>query len=223
MIVLIPLLKVWKTCSRIEVRPVEKLDYTVILPVHFTSARHQILIKVTDIVLGAGEEFEDPSWHTEGLFREHIIMTGLYFSQRDPPLQGGAIEFERYFDEQETKYLLRGPLAKIKEEERDINFRTQWFRDTIGRWMKPLGSFSSPEAGDTIVFPNCDRYRFGKLKNPLLDRSLTQRLVRISLIHPHRRLLSTANVPSLQDERGKMPLAAALRMRSQINQERHLN
>jgi hypothetical protein len=185
--------------------------------------RHQILIKVTDIVLGPGEEYEDSSWNEEGVEREHIIMTGLYFSQRDPSLEGGAIEFERQFDTNEVRYIREGPLSKVKEGETGANIRTEWFsHNVLWRWMKPLGSFSSPETGDIIIFPNCDRYRFGKLKNPLLDRSQKQRLVRISVIHPHRMLLSPINVPSIVEQRAKMPLAEALRIRSEIRKERSI-
>jgi hypothetical protein len=207
----------------VPLRPlIGTLEYTCILPVFFTSARHQFLVKITDIVLGPGEEYEDPNWNDEGVFREHVIMTGFYYSHRDPELQGGSIELEREFDCQEWNYINNGPLCKVKTEEANFTIRTQWFRETIGRWFKPKGRFGSPKTGDMMILANCDRYGFEKIKNPLSDRTLTQRLVRISLIHPHRRLLSTVNTPSFMEQRAKMPLAEVLKIRSEMIEERTL-
>lgn len=179
-------------------------------------------MSVTDYILEPGKIYEDDTWLYDGAYPEHIIMTGVYYCQRDVELIGGDIEFKRFFEEKEAQFISKNMFFKKKSADpNDPVFpRSEWFINICSEFIKPLGKISNLQTGDVVIFPTCHFYRFKKLENPLLNRTLRQRLIRFYLVHPHRPILSTADTSPLVVNRRNIPLVDALKCRSELREER---
>jgi hypothetical protein len=214
---------VWDYASRLPFRCLDLNDVSTIMHVNFKNTVLQMIIKITEYQLAPGEEYLDPRWHSEGLYPEQIIMTGLCCLQRDRELEGGDFEFQRIIDEREGRYFL-DQLIALQSPTGEEGGMTKWVLKIFDQWTKPLGKTSKLQTGELILFPNCHSYRQEKLWNPLPKTSesslLTQRFVHFYLVHPHRPVVSAMSQLPMVKNRNHMTLETALELRAQLRKER---
>jgi hypothetical protein len=115
--------------------------------------RLQVITKIVDYEIGPGETYEGV-WHVEGMSREEIVATAIYFLHHDDDIKGGNILFKRVFDKDEAQHIRYGTgqchhpmLDKIFDE-----------------GLVPLGQVETL-ANRLIVFPNSHVHKVRKIEN----------------------------------------------------------
>lgn len=153
----------------------------------------QVIVKLSSIELTPEKpDYNGGSWHLEGMLNESIVATSIYYYDIENVTES-RIRFshEAIFDEMNLKYPQddHDPLA--------IVFGTESMREEPA--VQEFGSIATRN-GRVIAFPNTMRHRVEPFS--LVDKTKPghRRYLVLWLVDPHRRIVSTADVPPQQLE-----------------------
>jgi len=173
--------------------------------VSFDGQELQIITKIVDYTLQPEQAYEGV-WHAEGMSHENIVMTGIYFLDRDPNLVGGDLRFKRAFSTAErAKVFWNAP------QDRPIVVS-----DFAAEGFVPLGYFPT-EQDYMLVFPNCHIHKIAKLINSSKEKAARRRIVVFFFVNPEKRIVSTREVPPQQNS---ISLRVAKQYRLELMAER---
>uniref|UniRef100_A0A7M5V327 DUF4246 domain-containing protein n=1 Tax=Clytia hemisphaerica TaxID=252671 RepID=A0A7M5V327_9CNID len=165
----------------------------------------QVITKIVDYTLQPGQSYEGV-WHTEGMSHENIVMTGLYFNDRDTDLTGGDLRFKRAFHIEERAQFI-GHIIQCRPIVVDDFAQTGY---------RPLGHFPTEE-GYLMVFPNCHIHKIAKFVNESATKAASRRIVVFFVVNPEKKIISTREVAPQQ---GKISLSDAKKYRLELMAER---
>uniref|UniRef100_A0A7M5UZ28 DUF4246 domain-containing protein n=1 Tax=Clytia hemisphaerica TaxID=252671 RepID=A0A7M5UZ28_9CNID len=107
---------------------------------------------------------------------ENIVMTGIYFIDRDSELKGGDLRFKRTSHYDETVYLSDSYINGQDTRPISIDqFAMEGFM--------PLGRFPTEE-GYMLVFPNCHIHKIAKFVNESKTKAASRRIVVFFFVNP---------------------------------------
>jgi len=173
--------------------------------VSFDGQELQIITKIVDYTLQPEQAYEGV-WHAEGMSHENIVMTGIYFLDRDPDLAGGDLRFKRAFSNAERWRVF----SNVPQERPTVvdEFAVEGFI--------PLGYFPT-EQDYMLVFPNCHIHKIAKIINSSKEKAARRRIVVFFFVNPEKRIVSTREVPPQQNS---ISLRVAKRYRLELMAER---
>jgi len=157
------------------------------LPKCFHGKELQVIVKIVDYTLQPQQEYEGV-WHAEGMSHENIVMTGIYFLDRDLDLEGGDLRFKRAFTVQERNKVM----YSVPQERPSI------FNDFASEGFVPMGKFETKE-GFLLVFPNCHIHKIAKLVNSAANKTASRRIVVFFVINPEKKIISTKEIAPQQN------------------------
>ncbi|KAJ5175857.1 uncharacterized protein N7482_001734 [Penicillium canariense] len=166
----------------------------------FSKQGLQVIVKLANIELTTDKpEYAGGSWHIEGQLNERICATAIYYYDSQNITQSTLAFRQRSGDDfQDVQYEQEqhGFLQAVYGfgEEVEGNGTTNVTQD--------LGSVVCQE-GRLLTFPNVVQHRV--LPFSLKDRTKPghRKILALFLIDPHRRIISSANVPPQQEEWGR--------------------
>ncbi|XP_057315743.1 uncharacterized protein LOC130656823 isoform X2 [Hydractinia symbiolongicarpus] len=156
-------------------------------PVSFKGKELQVIVKIVEYKLQPGQSYEGV-WHAEGMSHENIVMTGIYFLDRDMDITGGDLRYKRAF----TVYERNQIFWNVAQERPSVvnTFASEGF--------VPLGRFPTEE-GFMLVFPNCHIHKIAKMVNTAANKAASRRIVVFFVVNPEKKIISTREVPKQQD------------------------
>ncbi|KAK3339955.1 hypothetical protein B0T25DRAFT_365827 [Lasiosphaeria hispida] len=157
----------------------------------------QVIVKMATIELTPEKpDFPAGGWHIEGQMNEHIAATSLYYLDSEN-ITPSHLSFRMQVDgEQEELQELLGQDSY------------EYFERIFGGSLGPSGGEAGPclqnfgsletRQGRLLAFPNVFQHRVSPFS--LQDRTKPghRRFIALWLVDPHRRIISTANVPPQQ-------------------------
>jgi len=158
------------------------------LPKCFHGKELQVIVKIVDYALQPQQEYEGV-WHAEGMSHENIVMTGIYFLDRDLDLEGGDLRFKRAFTVQERNKVM----FSVPQDRPDI------FNEFAFEGFVPMGKFETKE-GFLLVFPNCHIHKIDKLVNSAANKTASRRIIVFFVINPEKKIISTKEIEPQQNE-----------------------
>ncbi|XP_066913666.1 uncharacterized protein [Clytia hemisphaerica] len=173
--------------------------------VKFRDQELQVITKIVDYTLQPDQSYEGV-WHAEGMSHENIVMTGLYFNDRDTDLTGGDLRFKRAFHIEERAQFI-GHIIQCRPIVVDDFAQTGY---------RPLGHFPTEE-GYLMVFPNCHIHKIAKFVNESATKAASRRIVVFFVVNPEKKIISTREVAPQQ---GKISLSDAKKYRLELMAER---
>eukprot|EP00092_Neocalanus_flemingeri_P014803 GFUD01015977.1.p1 GENE.GFUD01015977.1~~GFUD01015977.1.p1 ORF type:complete len:527 (+),score=118.15 GFUD01015977.1:171-1751(+) len=173
-------------------------------PVSFTGKELQIIVKIVEYSLQPDQSYEGV-WHAEGMSHENIVMTGIYFLDRNANIEGGDLRFKRAFT--------AGERSKMYGEVPQS--RPAVINDFASEGFIPLGHFPTEE-GYLLVFPNCHIHKIAKMVNSHQKEAASRRIVVFFVVNPDKKIVSTREVPPQQN----ISLSAAKDYRLELMAER---
>ncbi|EKV12216.1 hypothetical protein PDIG_45410 [Penicillium digitatum PHI26] len=166
----------------------------------FPDTKLQIIIKLANIELSPDKpEYEGGSWHIEGQLNERICATAIYYYDSEN-ITDNSLAFRQrgMMDMQDIGYE-QGQFAFLQAvfgfgEDVDGN---GYNRDIT----QDLGAVACKE-GRLLTFPNTVQHRVSPFS--LVDQSKPghRKILALFLVDPHRRIISSANVPPQQEDWG---------------------
>ncbi|KAJ5578198.1 uncharacterized protein N7459_007162 [Penicillium hispanicum] len=167
----------------------------------FGAARLQVIVKLANIELTPEKpEYAGGSWHIEGQMNERICATAIYYYD-SANITESSLAFRQRADV-EGMYEIR-----YEQDRHDFLQKVYGFDpDTTGRGStlvtQDLGSVVCRE-GRLLTFPNILQHRVAPFA--LADRSKAghRKILALFLVDPHRRVISTANVPPQREDWGR--------------------
>uniref|UniRef100_A0A7M5VC04 DUF4246 domain-containing protein n=1 Tax=Clytia hemisphaerica TaxID=252671 RepID=A0A7M5VC04_9CNID len=176
--------------------------------VKFRDQELQVITKIVDYTLQPGQSYEGV-WHAEGMSHENIVMTGLYFIDRDADLTGGDLRFKRAFHIDE-----RAQVFWNVPQERPVVVNQFASEAYI-----PLGHFPTKE-GYIMIFPNCHIHKIAKFVNESKTKAASRRIVVFFFVNPEKKIISTREVAPQQ---GVIRARSAKKFRLDLMTERKYN
>ncbi len=167
----------------------------------------QVITKIVEYRIGT-KPFESV-WHVEGMSHENILATGVYVLDRDPALEGAALQLKRAYTRDEAG-LLFWNIAQC---------RSSAMNAMIENGTVPVGTLATP-AGRLLVFPNSHIHRLTPMRATGGAKQATRRVIVAWLVDPERPIVSTREV---RPQQGTMPRAEAEEHRLALMQERKLH
>ncbi|KAJ3459762.1 hypothetical protein MRS44_015835 [Fusarium solani] len=181
-----------------EPRQFEEIDYAPekSLREKFKENGLQVIVKMASIELTPEKpEFPAGGWHLEGQMNEKICATALYYLDSDnvtPSHLSLRTQPDSYLND------------RIHAKQDEYN----WLERVYGTALRGYG-FSTcvqnfgdvqTKQGRLLAFPNVFQHRVSsfRLKDP--TKPGHRRFIALWLIDPHRRIVSTANVPPQQKD-----------------------
>lgn len=151
----------------------------------------QIIFKLANIHLTPEKPlYAGGSWHVEGTVSECICATAIYYYDEEN-ITVSRLAFRQAVDEENMMYMPAQSAYRSLEK----YFGAEM--DAIA--AQDLGSVVTRE-GRLLAFPNVLQHKVGsfELKDP--EKSGHRKILAMFLVDPHRRILSTANVPPQQKD-----------------------
>lgn len=175
-----------------------------------SSLRGRTLQVITKIVeYRPGPEPFESVWHVEGMSHENILATGVYVLERDPAIEGGALQFKRAYTQDEAGLLF----WNIPQ------CRSEAMNTMIDEGVVPVGTLAMP-AGRLLVFPNSHIHQLTPLRVDGGAEQARRRVVVFWLVNPERPIVSTREVLPQQ---GTMSRKEAEKHRLALMKERKLH
>ncbi|KAG5808941.1 hypothetical protein H9Q74_008892 [Fusarium xylarioides] len=181
-------------------KPFEEVDYAPkqSLREKFKKDGLQIIVKMASIELTPEKpKFSAGSWHLEGQMNEKIAATALYYFDSENVMPSRVS-----FRMQTSSYLN----DKIKTGQDSYNYLERVFGTHLGMQgglarscVQSYGDVDTPE-GRLLAFPNVFQNRESSFKLQDPTKPGHRRFIALWLVDPHRRILSTANVPPQQKD-----------------------
>ncbi|KLO91927.1 Uncharacterized protein LW93_14823 [Fusarium fujikuroi] len=158
----------------------------------------QIIVKMASVELTPEKlEFPAGSWHVEGQMNEKIAATTLYYFDSE-----NVTPSRLSFRMQTSSYLN----DEIKTGQDSYNYLERVFGTDLGMQgglarscVQSYGDIDTPE-GRLLAFPNVFQRRVSSFKLQGPTKPGHRRFIALWLVDPHRRILSTANVPPQQKD-----------------------
>ncbi|KAH8890666.1 hypothetical protein GQ53DRAFT_747386 [Thozetella sp. PMI_491] len=157
----------------------------------------QVIVKMATIELTPEKpEFPVGGWHIEGMMNEQICATALYYLDSENVTTSQlAFRMQTSYDQWDLQ---------IKAGQDAYN----WLERVHGTALGPAGgltdsclqNYGSVETrqGRLLVFPNTFHHRVSSFRLQDPTKPGHRRFIALWLIDPHRRIISTANVPPQQ-------------------------
>ncbi|KGO68163.1 Protein of unknown function DUF4246 [Penicillium italicum] len=177
-----------------------KEKFSADLREQFPSKKLQIIVKLANIELSPDKpEYEGGSWHIEGQLNERICATAIYYYDSEN-ITDNSLAFRQ-----------RGmmDMLEIGYEQGQFGFLQAVFGfgdEVDGSGDNPditqdLGAVACKE-GRLLTFPNTVQHRVSPFS--LVDPSKPghRKILALFLVDPHRRIISSANVPPQQEDWG---------------------
>ncbi|KGO49193.1 Protein of unknown function DUF4246 [Penicillium expansum] len=166
----------------------------------FPGKKLQIIVKLANITLSPDNpEYEGGSWHIEGQLNERICATAIYYYDSE-----NITDNSLAFRQRGMKYML-----EIGYEQGQFEFLQAvfGFDDQVNGSgnnrdiTQDLGAVACKE-GRLLTFPNTVQHRVSPFS--LVDPSKPghRKILALFLVDPHRRIISSANVPPQQEDWG---------------------
>ncbi|KAK2930715.1 Protein of unknown function DUF4246 [Fusarium oxysporum f. sp. vasinfectum] len=181
-------------------KPFEEVDYTPkqSLQEKFKKDGLQIIVKMVSIELTPEKpEFSAGSWHLEGQMNEKIAATVLYYFDSE-----NVTLSHLSFRMQTSSYLN----DDIKAGQDGYNYLERVYGTDLGAQggfarscVQSYGDVGTPE-GRLLAFPNVFQHRVSSFKLQDPTKTGHRRFIAFWPVDPHRRILSTANVPPQQND-----------------------
>ncbi|EFX00262.1 duf1665 domain containing protein [Grosmannia clavigera kw1407] len=151
----------------------------------------QIIFKLANIHLTPDKpSYAGGTWHVEGTASECICATAIYYYDEEN-ITESRLSFRQEVDEENMSYIpAQGAYRSLEK----------YFGVVAdGNTVQELGSVVTRE-GRLLAFPNVLQHKVGsfRLKDP--EKPGHRKILAMFLIDPHRRILSTANVPPQQKD-----------------------
>jgi len=182
-----------------EIDPFTKKD------VNFGGQDLQIIVKIVDYQLQPDQSYEGV-WHAEGMSHENVVMTGLYFLDKNSQLSGGDLRFKRAFTLRERTKVF----WEVNQSRPDV------VNEFAFEGFMPVGYFPTEE-GYLLVFPNCHIHKVSKLINNAQKETASRRIVVFFFVNPEKKIVSTSEISPQQND---IPLATAKEYRLELMEER---
>ncbi|KAJ5972861.1 uncharacterized protein N7479_002779 [Penicillium vulpinum] len=162
-----------------------KETYSANLREQFPDRKLQIIVKLANIELSPDNpNYEGGSWHIEGQLNERICATAIYYYDSEN-ITDNSLAFRQ-----------RGmmDMLDIGYEQGRFEFLQAVFG--FGAWGVPC------KEGRLLTFPNTVQHRVSPFS--LVDPSKPghRKILALFLVDPHRRIISSANVPPQQEDWG---------------------
>jgi len=154
----------------------------------------QVIVKLASIELTPEKpEFAPGGWHVEGMMNEHIVGTALYYLDSDN-ITDSALEF-------------RAMTSSYQDDWEVGQDAYHWMESVYGNSLgggngvcvQNYGAVNTPQ-GRLLAFPNVFQHRVTGFKLADPTKPGHRRFIALWLVDPHRRVISTANVPPQQAE-----------------------
>ncbi|ROW11546.1 hypothetical protein VMCG_01299 [Cytospora schulzeri] len=155
----------------------------------------QVIVKMASIELTPeNPEFPAGGWHIEGQINESICATALYYLDSEN-VTDSSLSFRMH-----TSYDQWALQKKVGQD------RYHWLECCYGTSLgnggvciQNYGSVQTPE-GRLLAFPNVYQHRVSPFKLADPTKPGHRRFIALWLVDPHRRIVSTANVPPQQQD-----------------------
>lgn len=154
----------------------------------------QIIIKMASIELTPeNPEFPAGGWHIEGQINESICATALYYLDSEN-VTDSSLSFRM------------NTSSDQRELQRNVGQDSYHWLECYyganlggGSSIQNYGSVQTPE-GRLLTFPNVFQHRVSPFRLADPTKAGHRRFVALWLVDPHRRIVSTANVPPQQQD-----------------------
>ncbi|CAK7204199.1 hypothetical protein SEUCBS139899_006953 [Sporothrix eucalyptigena] len=190
--------------------------YTLSLEEMFADKGLQVVVEVDEVSLLSGDPPSGGTgWQLAGVLNDHIVATSvIYFDSENVTPGSGAITFrvEAEMDQFDYRYGAdtawdpHHPFDALKDifgfascrqmgtnENEEYDPARQW--DQLA--VQELGTVATPD-GRLVSFPNAVHHRIEPCTLADPSRPGRRRVLRLHLVDPHYRVLSTRNVPPQQ-------------------------
>ncbi|PWI65084.1 hypothetical protein PCL_07383 [Purpureocillium lilacinum] len=157
----------------------------------------QIIVKMASIELTPEKpEFPSGGWHLEGQMNEKIAATALYYLDSEnvtPSHLAFRMQTDSYLNDD------------IQTSQDEYNWLERVFGTSLGASGGITGSCTQnygdveTRQGRLIVFPNVFQHRVSSFRLQDPTKPGHRRFIALWLVDPHRRVISTANVPPQQE------------------------
>ncbi|KAF9886555.1 hypothetical protein FE257_011327 [Aspergillus nanangensis] len=180
----------------------------IVLREKFRDEGLQVIVKLANIELTPEKpEYEGGSWHIEGQLNERICATAIYYYDSKNITQS-TLAFRQRIDSEEL-----GDVSYEQEQHEfvDVIFGVGGDTRNDDNITQELGSVVCRESR-LLTFPNSLQHRVSPFS--LADRTKPghRKILAFFLIDPHRRIISSANVPPQQAEWAKERQATIARV-----------
>ncbi|KAJ5375552.1 Protein of unknown function DUF4246 [Penicillium concentricum] len=164
----------------------------------FPNAKLQIIVKLANIELSPDKpNYEGGSWHIEGQLNERICATAIYYYDSEN-ITDNSLSFRQ-----------RGmmDMLDIVYEQGEYAFLQAIFgfgEDVEGNGSnrditQSLGAISCKE-GRLLTFPNTVQHRVSPFSLADPSKPGHRKILALFLVDPHRRIISSANVPPQRED-----------------------
>ncbi|CAK7216895.1 hypothetical protein SCUCBS95973_002967 [Sporothrix curviconia] len=146
----------------------------------------QVIFKLANIHLTPEKpKYEGGSWHIEGTLSERICATALYYYDEEN-ITPSHLAFRQCIDEDE--------LIMLPAQSAFNSLESYLGVENEGVAVQDLGSVLT-RPGRLLAFPNVLQHRVGSFELQDATKPGHRKILAMFLIDPHRRVLSSANVP----------------------------
>ncbi|KAF4343552.1 hypothetical protein FBEOM_2461 [Fusarium beomiforme] len=191
-----------KFCDAVlpDPKPFEEADYAPKQSLREKFKEHglQIIVKMASIELKLEKpEFTTGSWDLEGQMNEKIAATSLYYFDSE-----NVTPSRLSFRMQTSSYLN----DETKTGQGEYEYVERVFGTLLGAQQTPAGccvqSYGDAEVreGRLLAFPNVFQHRVPSFELQDPTKPGHRRFIALWLVDPHRRIISTANVPPQQKD-----------------------
>ncbi|KAJ5454994.1 hypothetical protein N7530_012763 [Penicillium desertorum] len=164
----------------------------------FCHRKLQVIVKLANIELTPGKpKYEGGSWHIEGQLNERIVASAIYYYDSDN-VTNSSLAFrhrgmDHYMDDLDYDQDQHQFMQQVYGYSIDLENNTPCLT------TQELGSVVSKE-GRLITFPNTLQHCVSPFS--LEDRSKPghRKILALFLVDPHRRVISSANVPPQRED-----------------------
>ncbi|CAG7942647.1 unnamed protein product [Penicillium salamii] len=167
---------------------------------HFPKTNLQVIVKLANIELSPDNPtYKGGSWHIEGQLNERICASAIYYYDC------------KNITENQLAFRQRGmsDLMDLEYEQNQHEFlqAVYGFDDEIhggsnNDITQDLGAVTCKQ-GRLITFPNAVQHRVSPFSLADLSKPGHRKILALFLVDPHRRIISTANVPPQREDWGR--------------------
>ncbi|KAL2844164.1 hypothetical protein BJY01DRAFT_215221 [Aspergillus pseudoustus] len=166
----------------------EDVDFTK----HFPNQNLQVIVKLANIELTPEKpHYEGGTWHIEGQLNERIAASAIYYYDNKNITPSSLAFRHRGMDDFYDFY--------YEQSQHEFLQQVYGFPDTVdghnqGLVTQELGSVECRE-GRLITFPNTLQHRVSPFSLADPSKPGHRKILALFLVDPHRRVISSANVP----------------------------
>ncbi|KAJ0421278.1 hypothetical protein BJY00DRAFT_300939 [Aspergillus carlsbadensis] len=192
---------------------------------HFPGQNLQVIVKLANIELTPEKpHYAGGTWHIEGQLNERIAASAIYYYDNEN-ITSSTLSFRHRgmdrFDE-----------LNYEQDEHQFLQKVYGFPDDVDGWngqcvTQELGGVECRE-GRLVTFPNTLQHRVSPFSLADSSKPGHRKILALFLVDPHRRIISSANVPPQREdwrseksgEQGGMSMEEAKAYRLELMEER---